>query len=276
MEPLDYLFILKSKMHTWYWSNWNGLPYLTCSLLEPWPHGFFTQQFWPRSPEELVEVLQPTASVYRVKQVHGNTVLSTETLTPQVLQNDELPGESPEKPEADGLISVRSQEAIWVCSADCSPVLIGDMQTGQVAALHSGWRGTADNIVAVAIAQMVNQGSQLEQLRVAIGPAISGPVYQVNTEVAIQTCASLVNLDNPEDILKTIQDFDNSPILPDSEPGKSRLDVRRTIELQLEQLGITSEQVAISPHCTYQDPENFFSYRRDGLKKVQWSGIVAQ
>jgi YfiH family protein len=150
------------------------------------------------------------------------------------------------------------------------------METGQVAALHSGWRGTAENIVAVAISQMVNQGSQLEQIRVAIGPAISGEVYQVNTEVAIQTCASLVDLDNPDDILKTVQDFDNSPILPDSEPGKARLDVRRTIELQLEQLGITSEQVAISPHCTYQDPENFFSYRRDGQKKVQWSGIVAR
>ncbi|MCT7968915.1 peptidoglycan editing factor PgeF [Laspinema sp. D1] len=262
-------------MHTWHWRNWNGLPYLTCSLLEPWPHGFFTQQFWPRSPEELVEVLEPTASVYRVKQVHGNRVLSTQSLTPQV-REEALEEDAPQKPEADGLMSSGSSEAIWVCSADCSPVLIGDMQTGQVAALHSGWRGTAENIVAVAIAEMVNQGSQLEQLRVAIGPAISGEVYQVNTEVAIQTCASLVDLDNPEDILKTVQDFDNSPILPDSEPGKARLDVRRTIELQLEQLGITSEQVAISPHCTYQDPENFFSYRRDGLKKVQWSGIISR
>ena len=262
-------------MHTWHWRNWNGLPYLTCSLLEPWPHGFFTQQFWPRSPEELVEVLQPTASVYRVKQVHGNTVLSTETLTPQV-REEGLEEDAPQKPEADGLMSAGSQEAIWVCSADCSPVLIGDMQTGQVAALHSGWRGTSENIVAVAITQMVNQGSQLEQLRVAIGPAISGEVYQVNTEVAIQTCSTLVHLDNPDDILTTIQDFDNSPILPDSEPGKARLDVRRTIELQLEQLGITSDQVAISPHCTYQDPENFFSYRRNGLKKVQWSGIVSR
>lgn len=262
-------------MHTWHWRNWNGLPYLTCSLLEPWPHGFFTQQFWPRSPIELVEVLQPTASVYRVKQVHGNTVLSTENLTPQV-REEELQEDAPPKPEADGLLSAGSQEAIWVCSADCSPVLIGDMQTGQVAALHSGWRGTAANIVAVAIAEMVNEGSQLEQLRVAIGPAISGEVYQVNTEVAIQTCASLVDLDNPDDIVKNVQGWPNSPILPDSEPGKARLDVRRTIELQLEKMGITSEQVAISSHCTYQDPENFFSYRRNGQKKVQWSGIVSR
>ncbi len=222
-----------------------------------------------------MEVLQPTAVVYRVKQVHGNKVLSTEKLTPQVLQKTELAGETPEKPEADGLMSAGSQEAIWVCSADCSPVLIGDIQTGQVAALHSGWRGTAANIVPVAIAQMLARGSKLEQLRVAIGPAISGEVYQVNTEVAIQTCASLVDLETPNDILKTVQGFPNSPILPDSEPGKVRLDVRRTIQLQLEQLGINSEEVACAPHCTYQEPENFFSYRRDGQKKVQWSAIVS-
>jgi hypothetical protein len=54
-----------------------------------------------------------------------------------------------------------------------------------------------------------------------------------------------------------------------------RLDVRRAISLQLEQLGIAAEQIACAPHCTYQSPEHFFSYRRDKLKKVQWSGIVS-
>jgi copper oxidase (laccase) domain-containing protein len=44
----------------------------------------------------------------------------------------------------------------------------------------------------------------------------------------------------------------------------------------MEQLGIDSEQIAIAPHCTYQEAEHFFSYRRDQLKKVQWSGIVSK
>ncbi|MHC5830694.1 MAG: peptidoglycan editing factor PgeF, partial [Nostoc sp.] len=26
-------------MHTWHWRNWEGLPYLTCSILERWHHG---------------------------------------------------------------------------------------------------------------------------------------------------------------------------------------------------------------------------------------------
>ncbi|MGL4500733.1 MAG: peptidoglycan editing factor PgeF, partial [Planktothrix sp.] len=35
-------------MHTWHWQTWDGLPYLTCSLLKDWQHGFFTRSFSPR------------------------------------------------------------------------------------------------------------------------------------------------------------------------------------------------------------------------------------
>ncbi|MGK7891953.1 MAG: laccase domain-containing protein [Leptolyngbyaceae cyanobacterium] len=34
--------------------------------------------------------------------------------------------------------------------------------------------------------------------------------------------------------------------------------------------------MAIAPYCTFQDPDQFFSYRRTREKKVQWSGIVSQ
>jgi copper oxidase (laccase) domain-containing protein len=46
--------------------------------------------------------------------------------------------------------------------------------------------------------------------------------------------------------------------------------------LQLLHLGLSPEQVAIAPYCTYQTPEHFFSYRRERLKQVQWSGIVSR
>ena len=65
------------------------------------------------------------------------------------------------------------------------------------------------------------------------------------------------------------------PVLPDEKPGHVRLDVRRVNYLQMEMMGISGEQITIAPYCTYQTPEHFFSYRRDNLKKVQWSGIVS-
>lgn len=255
-------------MHTWHWLNWEGLPYLTCSLLKPWAHGFFTMQFSPRLPSELVTVLQPQAEVYRVKQVHGNIVL-----TPAEIEQALKAVDNNSLPEADGLITDRTQQSVWVATADCTPVLIGDCQTGQVSAVHAGWRGTAAKIVPNAIARMLTQGSKLPDLRIALGPAIAGEVYQVSTHVAAVVGAS-VTPSNPS-MLHTLQIIPNPPILPDPQPDRVRLDVRRVIELQLENLGIEPEQVAIAPHCTYQEPESFFSYRRNKLKKVQWSGIIS-
>ncbi|MHC5722113.1 MAG: polyphenol oxidase family protein, partial [Nostoc sp.] len=87
---------------------------------------------------------------------------------------------------ADGLISEQPLQAVWVASADCTPVLIGDVKTEQVAALHAGWRGTAKKIVPLAIARLQSQGSKLDDLRIAMGPAIAGEVYQVSIDVAAE------------------------------------------------------------------------------------------
>ena len=76
-------------------------------------------------------------------------------------------------------------------------------------------------------------------------------------------------------ILEFLQQLPETPVLADPEPGKVRLDVRLCNALQLQQLGIDVSQVAIAPFCTYSDSARFFSYRRDRLKKVQWSGIVS-
>lgn len=285
-------------MHTWQWHTWQELPYLTCSLLQDWSHGFFTQQFWIHAPEDLAEVLQPTAQVYRVKQVHGNTVLTAAEIDHSFNTfSDDTPFEtvaasdSAMFPEADGIVSDATDQAVWVCTADCTPVLIADAQTGQVSAIHAGWRGTATKIVPRAIERLQQQGSQLADLRIALGPAIAGEVYQVSLPVAAQIGSTIVAdeiSDNAADnaannasdiavdrLLFALSDLADSPLLPDPQPGRARIDVRRVIGLQLEQLGITPEQMSIAPYCTYQNPEYFFSYRREKLKKVQWSGIVS-
>jgi hypothetical protein len=170
-------------------------------------------------------------------------------------------------------------EALWVCSADCVPVLIADDRTGLVAAVHAGWRGTAAKILPEAIAQLVAQGSQLENLKIAMGPAIAGKVYQVSVAVAAELGATIAPLSavnaTADSICEFLHQLPESPVLPDPEPGKVRLDVRICNALQLQQLGIDLSQVAIAPFCTYSDSARFFSYRRDRLKKVQWSGIVS-
>jgi polyphenol oxidase len=268
-------------MDAWSWQIRGGSSYLTCSLLDRWPHGFFTRQTWPQTPDQLVSAVHSEAKSLRVKQVHGNRVLGSEAILDFLAQQDQSVETA--WPEADGLYSDAHFHAVWVCSADCTPVLIADSRTGRVAAVHAGWRGTAAKIVPAAVEQMQERGSAIADLRVAMGPAISGEVYQVSTEVAAQvgqSISALEDLDLSEQarIEKTIAVLMNRPdppILADKQDGHVRLDVRRINALQLEQMGLEPTQVAISPHCTYSDPDRFFSYRRDSRKQVQWSGIVS-
>jgi polyphenol oxidase len=272
-------------MQSWFWQSSHGYTYLCCSLLSDWRHGFFSRAVSPNSPHELVNALQPEAEVVRVRQVHGNQVLHASEV--RFAMQHLLPAADDgavQYPEADGVMSEAPLQSVWVCSADCTPVLIGDMRTGQVAAVHAGWRGTAARILPGTIARMTANGSQIQDLRVAMGPAISGTVYQVERSVAAKVGATVLELDDltlPElefreaAIIEALMQFPRPPLLPDEHPERVKLDVRRINALQLEKLGLDPEQISTAPHCTFQDPENFFSYRRDRLKQVQWSGIVS-
>ncbi len=260
-------------MTTWQWQTLNGSAYLTCDLLAAWQHGFMTRHFASLEPAEITKLWQPTAPGYRLKQVHGNVVL-----TPTEAENTSEKEVETGWALADGLISEAPLQGLWVASADCNPVLIADRQSGQVAAVHAGWRGTALKIVPVAVQRFLETGSNVGNLLVAIGPAIEGRVYQVTSQTAAEVCLSilpdLVGAE-PDVIVNQALSIDNSPLLTDPEPGRVRLDVRQVNALQLQKLGLKPEQISIAPHCTFQEPDNFFSYRREKLKKVQWSGIIS-
>lgn len=257
----------------WQWQTWSGLPYLTCDLLADWQHGFFTRQFAPREPHQIVPILAATATTHRLKQVHGNVVLTPT----EISSTAEVEAETGNA-LADGLLTEQRQQAVWVASADCNPILIANRHTGNVAAVHAGWRGTSLNIVTMAVKRLLAQGGSLADLIVAIGPAIDGEVYQVTNQVGLEVCRSIAPKPLSGDIdadLTILRAIPNSPLLPDAQAGRVRLDVRRVNQLQLEQLGVDPQQISIAPHCTYQEPEYFFSYRREKLKKIQWSGIVS-
>ena len=276
----------------WTWQTWQNKPLLTCGLL-PYPHGFFTRHFYPLAPKDLVHVLLPEGDsaqetkVYRIKQVHSGDVLTPTEV--EKMMSAGLPpmedGTPAAFPVADGLVSQRIKQSVWACSADCTPALIGDVVTGQVAAVHAGWRGTAQKILPTAVARLLAQGSELSNIRVALGPAIDGRVYQVGLDVAAEVGASVVSSASisstskgslfEEEVIAQLMAMKNPPVLNDSEGGRVRLDVRRINQIQLEQMGMATEWIAIAPHCTYQEPDNFFSYRRTAEKRVQWAGIVS-
>ena len=257
----------------WQWQETDKGSYLTCQLLADWQHGFFTNHFPGQSPKDLIRYLNSRAEVYRLKQIHSNIVLSTDEIDQQVSRQSE-----PQLLEGDGIFTSKSLQSVWSASADCTPVLIADRVTGKVAAIHSGWRGTVSQIVPKAIALFLSHGSQLGNLLFALGPAISGEVYQVSKDVAVQVVSTIITSSKhltSSEIINLAKELPNSVVLADSDPDKLRLNVTQTINLQIQQRGISPEKIAIAPYCTYKTPKLFFSYRRSQMKQNQWSGIVS-
>ncbi|PZO21299.1 MAG: peptidoglycan editing factor PgeF [Leptolyngbya foveolarum] len=270
-------------MQLWTWKTAQAHSFLTCDLI-PMAHGFFTQHSYPLGPEDLVAAIanrdSPPVAVYRVQQVHSGDVLRTTEIERVALAG--LPqledGSLAPFPLADGIVTKQPGQSVWTCSADCTPALVTDVKTGQVAAVHAGWRGTAQKILPAAVSKMRADGSALADLRVALGPAIDGSVYQVKRAVAAEVGATVLPADqafSEDEAIAHLLSIETPPLLNDPDEGRVRLDVRRINQMQLVQMGLDEECIAIAPHCTYQEPENFFSYRRTQEKKVQWAGIIS-
>jgi YfiH family protein len=175
-----------------------------------------------------------------LQQVHGATVLDVE---------DVASADAP--PRADGVIAFRETDASLAPAvrwADCVPVLLAEGRGRAVAAVHSGWRGTAAGIVHRAVERLGEFDIRPHRLRAALGPAVGPCCYAVGRDVA-----SAVS---------------RATGLPFEEPGpRARtpptLDLRRAVRLQLERAGLAPDSIREAPWCTACSAELFFSHRRE-------------
>ena len=109
----------------------------------------------------------------------------------------------------------------------------------------------------------------------AFGPAISGQHYQVGDDV-VDAISNGLAADPSGGIASSGVLQTTKVLLPDDEPGRHRLDIRAAAAVQLLQHGLEAKQMSECPLCTLSEPNLFHSWRRDQVKAVQWSGIVAQ
>ena len=246
----------------WTWVGCYGGYFLQCDALKEFAHGFFTRHWSGRGPAELAGYLSPGLMVHRLRQVHGGAV---------VMAHDAM---APSWPEADGLVSTAGGQSLWVCGADCTPVLMADPVTGHSAACHGGWRSLAAGVLAATVKQLIMQGVEPSSLTVALGPAISGPCYQVERSVSSKVAAQLHG-DGLQRLLGAGIATPDSPHTGD-EPLRDHLDIRGATALQLQDLGIPANSIHTCPYCTFTEAKLFHSWRRDQRKAVQWSGIACQ
>ncbi|UTV28232.1 peptidoglycan editing factor PgeF [Photobacterium atrarenae] len=174
-----------------------------------------------------------------LNQIHSSRVL-TLTVSTSAL------------PDADGSYTQTPGVACTVMTADCLPVLLCDQDGTQVAAVHAGWRGLADGILEAALAKFAGPG---EAILAWLGPAIGPGAFEVGSEVRAQFMA----------------------VMPEAEAAfqphgeKWLADLYLLARQRLARAGV--HQIFGGDQCTYSQPQQYFSYRRDGITGRQASLI---
>ena len=129
-------------------------------------HGFFTKTSSEIKLSLLSKHLNKKNNDCVLNQIHSN----------KIIFGSKTQGN--ERVEADGLISDKHNQNLWVYTADCMPILFADKRKRCVAAIHCGRRGLEINIIKNLIKIFYDKGSSKEDLLVAIGPSISKKNYK--------------------------------------------------------------------------------------------------
>ena len=155
-------------------------------------------------------------------------------------------------PNTDALITNIPGICIFVRTADCVPILLYDPVQKVVAAIHSGWRSTLQEISKHTVDRMQKEyGTQPKNLIAAIGPSIGPEVYEVGPEVVEQ--------------FKNHFEFDNY-ITSVKNSDKGLLNLWKINHQILIDSGVPKKQIEVAGMCTYSNPDLFYSARRDGVK----------
>lgn len=110
--------------------------------------------------------------VVYLKQVHSDLVYKYEYGDKSIIDK-----------EGDALIANDKNTAIGVFTADCVPIIIVD-SNNNMAAIHSGWKGTYNSIVLRTLEKMSEEfNSDINSIKVFIGPHIRQCCYEVSSEL---------------------------------------------------------------------------------------------
>ncbi|TCP63107.1 hypothetical protein EV663_101374 [Rhodovulum bhavnagarense] len=231
------------------------LEILTSDALAPLRHGFFTRRGGASSgifaglncgggSTDLSEVVSinrgRVAGAMGVEPDHLVTLNQVHSAEAVVLH-----GPPRDRHEADALVTDCPGLALAVLTADCQPVLFADAAAGVVGAAHAGWRGAMNGILEATLDAMESLGATRAGTVAVIGPTISQRAYEVGPEFL----ADFIT-DDPA----------NARFFATGSGDRMQFDLPGYSLARLRDNGVG--QAVWTRHCTYSDPERFFSYRR--------------
>ncbi len=231
------------------------LEIITSDALAPLRHGFFTRRGGASSgvfeglncgtgssdQSDVVAINRarvaaamdvPADHLLGVHQVHSTTVITAD-------------GPMNEKPKADALVTATPGLALSVLTADCQPVLFADPDAKVIGAAHAGWRGALDGVLAATVDAMEALGASRVNITAVIGPSISQSAYEVGPEFF-------------EDFMAEDPEF--ARFFAQGTGDRMQFDLPAFGLHQLRAAGVGHAEW--TRHCTYADPDRFYSYRR--------------
>lgn len=181
-----------------------------------------------------------------LRQVHGTRVLDLNA--------------GAARPEADASFTTRTDCISVVQAADCLPVLFCNDAGTVVAAAHAGWRGLAAGVLEATVRALPVAP---DSLMAWMGPAIGPDAFEVGP-----------------DVRDAFAEFDQASGMYFRPQGgdKYLADLFGLARRRLERAGVS--RVHGGGRCTFSEPENFFSFRRDGrcgrMAALIWIAAVPQ
>ncbi len=169
-------------------------------------------------------------------------------------------------PNADACYTQQASIACAVMTADCLPILMWRADGSAVAAIHAGWRGLANEILAQNFSTLLAQGNKSSEWQAYIGPSIR----QANFEVGVEVLETFYEAAASEDLL----DATIAASKPSKHnPLKYHLDLSAIAIAQLNHLGVLG--VYGGTECSYEDAEHYYSYRRSSQQGDARCGRMA-
>ena len=160
---------------------------------------------------------------------------------------------------ADALVTATPGLALTVLTADCQPVLLADPEAQVIGAAHAGWKGAIGGILEATVEAMAALGAEPSCIRAVIGPTISQQAYEVGPDFFDAVMAA-------DDTAARFFAAGTGDRLHFDLPGYGLSRLRAA--------GVA--QAEWTRHCTYAEPDRFFSYRRSvHQKEADYGRLIA-
>ncbi|MGS4945389.1 peptidoglycan editing factor PgeF [Meridianimarinicoccus sp. RP-17] len=237
------------------------LEIITADMLHPLRHGFFTRRGGASSgvfaglncgrgssdQAEVVEINRARAAL--AMDVAPDALRGLyQTHSARAVVASPAPQDHP--PEGDAIVTDRPGVVLAILTADCAPVLFADHAAGVVGAAHAGWKGALAGVLDATLDKMETLGADRARVVAAVGPTIAQAAYEVGPEF-LETFVA--------------DDGGNARFFAQGSGDRLQFDLPAFVLHRLRAAGIGD--AAWLRHCTYSNPELFFSYRRSVHEK---------